>query len=130
MPKSKSKKHNVRLSATLDEDEYAELTRLGAELDLSAAWMIRRAVSEFVARHNEGIAPDLPCADPNRNRLGTRRREERVIANTSAMRYKRSRMLRSLKGARFRYLVTNSLLPKNAFAHYRLATNRSSKGNS
>ena len=64
MPRSKSKKHSVRLSVTLDEGEYAELTRLGTELDLSAAWMIRRAVSEFVARHREGIAPDLPLRRP------------------------------------------------------------------
>ena len=39
LPRSKSKKHSVRLSVTLDQGEYAELTRLGAELDLSAAWM-------------------------------------------------------------------------------------------
>jgi predicted transcriptional regulator len=35
---------------TLGEAEYAELTRLAAGLDLSAAWMIRRAVSEFIDR--------------------------------------------------------------------------------
>lgn len=50
----------MRLSVTLDENDYAELTRIGDELDLSAAWMIRRAVSEFVARHRTDVAPDLP----------------------------------------------------------------------
>lgn len=45
---------------TLDEGEYAELSQLAASLDLSAAWMIRRAVSEFVARHRDGIETDLP----------------------------------------------------------------------
>ena len=64
MPRTKSKKQNVRLSVTLDESEYAELTRLGEELDLSAAWMIRRAVSEFVARHRENIEADLPLRRP------------------------------------------------------------------
>ena len=63
--RSKSRKDNVRLSATLDEGEYAKLARLGAELDLSAAWMIRRAVSEFVARHGQGIATDLPLQRPD-----------------------------------------------------------------
>jgi len=48
----------------LDEGEYKELTRLGAELDLSAAWLIRRAVSEFVARHRDGIEADLPLRSP------------------------------------------------------------------
>lgn len=55
-PKSK-KKHSVRLSVALDEREYEEL-------DLSAAWLIRRAVSEFVARHRDGIVPDLPLRPP------------------------------------------------------------------
>lgn len=64
MPRTKSKKQSVRLSVTLDESEYAELTRLGEELDLSAAWMIRRAVSEFVARHRGGIEADLPLRSP------------------------------------------------------------------
>lgn len=64
MPRPKSKKHSVRLSVALDEGEYEELTRLGAELDLSAAWLIRRAVSEFVARHRDGIEADLPLRRP------------------------------------------------------------------
>ena len=64
MPRPRSKKHSVRLSVALDEAEYEELTRLGADLDLSAAWLIRRAVSEFVARHREGIEVDLPLRRP------------------------------------------------------------------
>lgn len=64
MPRAKTKKQIVRLSVTLGEGEYAELTRLGEELDLSAAWMIRRAVSEFVARHRGGIESDLPLRPP------------------------------------------------------------------
>jgi len=64
VPRSKSKKHSARLTVTLDEGEYAELTRLGDELDLSAAWMIRRAVAEFVARHRENIEADLPLRRP------------------------------------------------------------------
>jgi len=58
MPRPKSKKHSVRLSIALDKAEYEELTRLGACLDLSAAWLIRRAVSEFVARHRAGKVHD------------------------------------------------------------------------
>ncbi len=64
MPRTKSKKNSVRLSVTLDEKEYAELSRIGAELDLSAAWMIRRAVSEFVARNRDNVASDLPLQRP------------------------------------------------------------------
>lgn len=59
MNKAKAKK-GMRLSVTLDEKEYAELTRLGANLDLSAAWMIRRAVSEFIARYRGSPESSLP----------------------------------------------------------------------
>jgi hypothetical protein len=58
--RSKVVRRNVRLSVALDEAEYSELSRLGAALDLSAAWMIRRAVSEFIARHRDNLEPTLP----------------------------------------------------------------------
>ena len=73
MPHARSKKKSVRLSVTLDEHEYAALTRLGEELDLSAAWMIRRAVSEVVARHRDGIEADLPLRSPEAE-VGTGRK--------------------------------------------------------
>ena len=60
MGRPKVDRRNVRLSVTLEESEYSELTRLGASLDLSAAWMIRRAVSEFVARHKNKLKPAFP----------------------------------------------------------------------
>ena len=64
LPRPKNKKHSVRLSVTLNEGEYAELTRIGAALDLSAAWLIRRAVSEFVARHAGKLETELPLRRP------------------------------------------------------------------
>lgn len=67
MSKTKNQKNSVRLSVSLDETEYAALSQLAASLDLSAAWMIRRAVSEFVARHRDGIENDLPLKSPNAN---------------------------------------------------------------
>lgn len=67
MGKTKNQKHGVRLSVTLDASEYAALSQLAASLDLSAAWMIRRAVSEFVARHGDGIENDLPLKSPSAN---------------------------------------------------------------
>jgi hypothetical protein len=58
--RAKSTRRNVRISVSLDEKEYAELARLAAELDLSAAWMIRRAVSDFISRYGNGADPTLP----------------------------------------------------------------------
>ena len=65
MSRNKAQKKQVRLSVSLDESEYAELSRLGEQLDLSAAWMIRRAVSEFVARHRNNLAQDFPLTPPD-----------------------------------------------------------------
>lgn len=53
-------KKSVRVSVTLDEKEYAELTRMATSLDLSAAWMIRRAISEFISRQGNRTASRLP----------------------------------------------------------------------
>ena len=41
------------------------MMRVGAEIDLSAVWLIRHAMSEFVAWHRVGIAPDLPLRRPD-----------------------------------------------------------------
>lgn len=70
MPRLKSKKHSARLLIALNEAEYEELTRLGAELNLSATWLIRRTISDFMARHREGIAPDLSLRPPELNAAG------------------------------------------------------------
>lgn len=60
MGKTKGQKNGVRLSVTLDESEHEELSRLSASLDFSAAWMIRRAVSEFIARYRGSPENSLP----------------------------------------------------------------------
>jgi len=65
LSRTKSDRRNVRLSVTLDEGEYSELARLGARLDLSAAWMIRRAVSEFIIRHGQDTQEVLPFRQTN-----------------------------------------------------------------
>lgn len=51
---------DLRISVTLEETEYVVLTRLAASLDLSAVWLIRRAVSECIARYGNGANAGLP----------------------------------------------------------------------
>ena len=61
--KGKRQKAKLRLPVTLDEGKYGELPgrcRAGPV----RAWMIRRAESEFVARHRSGIEADLPLRRP------------------------------------------------------------------
>ena len=63
----------MHLSVTLDEGEYAELTRLGEELGLSAVWMIRRAICEFILRHRDDIEADLPLRRPDPRLAGPKK---------------------------------------------------------
>ena len=65
MARPKSDRRSVRLSVTLDEEDHAALRGLATALDLSTAWVVRRAVSEFVARHGEEAKAELPLRRPN-----------------------------------------------------------------
>ena len=60
MARPKGNRKVVRLTVTLDEQDHTEIRRLAAELDLSTAWLIRRAISEFVGKHRNNIEPELP----------------------------------------------------------------------
>ena len=60
MARPKGKKPAVRLSISLDPADHAELSGLAAQNDLSVAWMVRKAVSEFIARNANQDQPVLP----------------------------------------------------------------------
>lgn len=60
MPRPRGKKPAIRLSISLDPADHAELLRLCEQHDLSLAWMIRKAVGEFVERHGERQQLPLP----------------------------------------------------------------------
>ena len=60
MARPKGKKPAVRLSISLDSADHAELTRLAEQHDLSVAWVVRKAVSEFIARTANQDQPVLP----------------------------------------------------------------------
>jgi len=46
----------------LDERDHAAISRLAADMNLSTAWIVRRAVSEFVARHDDDAQSELPLS--------------------------------------------------------------------
>lgn len=73
MSRAKSARRSVRTSVMLDDKEYAELTRLAAGLDLSAARMIPRAVSEFVARRGGKVESRLPLRPASQHTAGSRK---------------------------------------------------------
>lgn len=53
MARPKSGRRSMRLSVTLNEDDHKAIRDIAEALGVSTAWVVRRAVSEFVERHNK-----------------------------------------------------------------------------
>ena len=51
MPRPKGKKVAARLSVGLSQPQHAALTALAEQNEATVAWLVRRAVSEFLERH-------------------------------------------------------------------------------
>lgn len=68
MPFPKKDKHMKRITVTVDPDDYAEIDRLARSHDVSASWVIRRSMREFLDRHR-GDAPD-PMGGSEKRRVG------------------------------------------------------------
>ncbi len=60
MARPRGQKHPVRLSVSLEEKDHAAISRLAADMNLSAAWIVRRAITEFVERYENGAQCELP----------------------------------------------------------------------
>lgn len=69
MPRPKGKKHPARLSVSVNQSDLAELSRLAVEHDLSVAWMVRKAISEFVERNRADNQGELPLPRGNEKRV-------------------------------------------------------------
>lgn len=63
MARPKSNRRTVRLSVTLDEDDYKVVRDMAETMDLSTAWMVRRAATEFIVRHGTEDAMPLRNGD-------------------------------------------------------------------
>jgi predicted transcriptional regulator len=48
MGRPKTEKQPARLTVTLDEQDYSAVCNLAAQNDVSAAWVIRRAVQQYL----------------------------------------------------------------------------------
>jgi len=51
MARPRGNRYPVRLSVSIDPSDYDAIRKMADELDLSSAWLVRRAVSDFVARN-------------------------------------------------------------------------------
>lgn len=65
MARPKGKKHQVRVTVSLDPDDHAALTQIAADNDLSVAWIVRRAVADFVQQKTEYADQKLPLERSN-----------------------------------------------------------------
>ncbi len=67
MARQKIDKHPTRLTVSLDEQDYAEVCRLAASQDVSAAWVIRRAVQSYLGRSTQ-LPTTTPTTDARQGR--------------------------------------------------------------
>ncbi|QKC67670.1 CopG family transcriptional regulator (plasmid) [Mesorhizobium loti] len=62
MARPKNQKQPARLTVTLDENDYKEVCALAANNDVSAAWVIRRAVQDYLGRLPAPEAATTPAS--------------------------------------------------------------------
>jgi len=60
MMRPRGKKIPIRLSVGLDVTSHAKLSRLADRSGVSLAWIVRRAVAEFIERQEEDDQAELP----------------------------------------------------------------------
>ncbi|MGS1005423.1 ribbon-helix-helix domain-containing protein [Burkholderia glumae] len=65
MPRPRLNRKIVRTSVSLEEHMFGEVSQLAAQNDASVAWLIRKAVAEFLERHRGKLAPQLPLLPPD-----------------------------------------------------------------
>ena len=58
MPFPRKEKPLKRITVTVDPDDYRRMDQMARSRDVSASWLIRRAMKEFLALHrNEPLDP-------------------------------------------------------------------------
>jgi len=61
MPRPRGRSKTARLTVNLEPQEYAALQSFAHREDVAVAWLIRRAVTEFLASHPEAqVQAELP----------------------------------------------------------------------
>jgi hypothetical protein len=68
MARPKGNRYPVRLSVSIDAADHAAISKLAADLNLSAAWVVRKAVSEFVSRNCAEEQRELPLLRRSENK--------------------------------------------------------------
>ncbi len=59
MANRKKQKPMRRITVTVDPDDYAVFDRMARHSDVTASWLIRRSMREFIARHEQDRVVEL-----------------------------------------------------------------------
>ncbi len=62
--KGKFRKFGPRLTVSLTGSDYDTLNALAEKDDVSVSWVVRRAIEEYLRKHQKEIAPALAAARP------------------------------------------------------------------
>lgn len=54
MANRKKQKHLKRITVTVDPDDYAAFDKMAQHGEVTASWLIRRSMREFIERHERG----------------------------------------------------------------------------
>lgn len=61
-----AKKRLARVTISVDKDDYAALGKLASQMEISAAWLIRQAIRDFLDKYGEQGQPELALRIANR----------------------------------------------------------------
>ncbi|NWH08524.1 MAG: CopG family transcriptional regulator [Alphaproteobacteria bacterium] len=70
MANRKKLKAMKRITVTVDPDDYASFDKLAQEGDVTASWLIRRSMREFLERHESDGTVVLPKQPVRRRAAG------------------------------------------------------------
>lgn len=62
MARPRGNRRSARITVSLDEKVQATLSVLARRQDVSVAWLVRRAVSDFIDQHGQLVQPELPLS--------------------------------------------------------------------
>lgn len=58
-PSMAGKKRLIRATISIDKDDYTAMGDLAERMDVSAAWLIRQAIRDFLERYGTNGQPEL-----------------------------------------------------------------------
>ncbi len=61
-----AKKRLARVTISVDKDDYAALGKLANQMEISASWLIRQAIRDFLDKYGEQGQPELALRIANK----------------------------------------------------------------